>query len=151
MTGEQTGRRSFLGRLLAGTVVAMLGTAFAAALAYLFPSREVTSALGPRRRRVGRADEIALYEGMLALVDDEPVWVVHGPQGFVALSAFCTHKGCVIRWESQRRLFRCPCHNGAFDGRGNVISGMPLSALPRRRVVVVDGDVYVTSDRRLGA
>lgn len=150
MTAMQP-RRSFLAKLLAGTVFATLGTAFAAALAYLFPSREVTSALGPRRRRVGRADEIPLHQGILALVDDEPVWVVHAPQGFVALSAFCTHKGCVVRWQSERRLFRCPCHNGEFDGRGNVLSGMPLAALPRHRVAVVDGEIYVSSDRRLGA
>jgi Rieske Fe-S protein len=77
--------------------------------------------------------------------------VLRGPQGFIALSAFCTHKGCVIRWEPGRRLFRCPCHNGEFDGRGNVVSGMPLAALPRRRALVVDGDVFVTSERRLGA
>jgi cytochrome b6-f complex iron-sulfur subunit len=144
-------RRSFLGKLLSGTVVAGFASAVAGAVAYLLPSEEVSSSLGPRRRRVAKADEIPLHGGTLVPVDDEPVWVIRTANGIVALSAFCTHKGCVVRWTDERRLLICPCHNGEFDERGNVVRGMPLAALPRYQVAVIGSDVYVWRERRAGA
>jgi cytochrome b6-f complex iron-sulfur subunit len=139
-----TNRRSFLRTLVGGTLFAGVTSIIGMVLAYVFPPREVQSALGPRRAKVGRADEIAAGDGRLALVDDEPVWVINLPQGFAALSAWCTHKGCTIQWDREGRVFRCPCHEGLFDERGNVVSGLPLRALPRFSVGVVHGDVYVS-------
>ena len=148
MGDGDTSRRSFLGKLLSGTFAAGFSAAVAGAVAYLLPSEEVTSSLGPRRRRVARVDDIPAHGGTMVLVDDEPVWILRTAGGVAALSAFCTHKGCVIRWSPERRLLLCPCHNGEFDERGNVVRGMPLSALPRHRVAVIDGDVYVWRERR---
>ncbi len=143
---EQVGttRRSFVGKLLAGSVLAGLAAAVAAIVAYLFPPDEVSSALGPQRVRVGRADDILPGDGRLALVDEEPVWVVHLPKGFVAMSAWCTHKGCVVKWDDQAKLFLCPCHEGQFDERGNVVAGLPLRPLTHFHVGLVKGDLYVS-------
>ena len=139
-----TTRRSFVSKLLLGSVLAGFAGAIAAIAAYLFPPSEVRSALGPRRVKIGSADDILPGEGKMALVDDEPVWVVHLARGFVAMSAWCTHKGCVIKWDGPGRLFRCPCHEGAFDERGNVVAGLPLRPLTRFQVGIVQGDVYVS-------
>jgi cytochrome b6-f complex iron-sulfur subunit len=137
-------RRSFLGRLLAGTLLAGAAGVLGSIVAYLFPTAEVRSSLGPQRMRVGRADEFALGEAKLALVDDEPVWVLKLATGFVAVSATCTHKGCAIKWEGERRLFVCPCLEGRFDERGNVLSGLPRKPLPHFRVGIVGADVFVS-------
>jgi cytochrome b6-f complex iron-sulfur subunit len=144
MASETTSRRSFLGRLLGGTLVASVAGGLASIAAYLFPPDAVSSALGPRRVRVGGADDLAPGDGRLTLVEDEPVWVVRSPAGFMALSAWCTHKGCVVKWERERRVFACPCHEGLFDERGNVVSGLPLRPLSRFRVGLVSGSVYVS-------
>jgi len=122
----------------------------AAVAAFLFPPGDARSALGPRRVRVGRADELLPGEAKLTLVDEEPVWVVHLAKGFVGMSAWCTHKGCTIKWDEQQRVFNCPCHEGRFDERGNVVSGLPLRPLTRFRVGLVGGDVYVSrADREV--
>lgn len=144
MTTEGTTRRSFISKLLAGTLVAGLGGAVAAVVAYLFPPAEVSSALGPQRAKVGKADELLPGEGKLTLVDEEPVWVVHQTKGFVAMSAWCTHKGCIVKWDQPGRVFKCPCHEGEFDERGNVVAGLPLRPLARYRVGLVRGDLYVS-------
>ena len=144
MAEADTTRRSFLGRLLAGTLVTGFGTAIASIVAYLWTPSEVRSSLGPRRIKVGPAAEIAPGAAKMVLVDDEPVWIVNLPSGFVALSALCTHKGCIIQWKEKRRLFSCPCHNGLFDERGNVVHGLPLRPLSRFRVGVVQSDLYVS-------
>ena len=144
MGDEGASRRSFLGKLLGGSLVAGIGGTLASVLAYLFPPEEASSALGPQRVKVGKTADIPLGSGRLALVEDEPVWVVHLAKGFVAMSAWCTHKGCVIKWQQDRRVFSCPCHEGLFDERGNVVSGLPLRPLSPMRVGQVNGDVYVS-------
>ncbi|MFQ5665335.1 MAG: ubiquinol-cytochrome c reductase iron-sulfur subunit [Candidatus Binatia bacterium] len=144
MADDRASRRSFLRKLLGGCLFAGLGGTLASVGAYLFPADAVSSALGPRRIKVGRAGDVPLGHGKLTLIEDEPVWVVHLARDFVAMSAWCTHKGCIVKWEVERRLFACPCHQGMFDGRGNVISGLPLRPLRRFRVGVVGGDLYVS-------
>ena len=144
MASGKTSRRSFLGKLLAGSLFAGVSGVIAAVAAYLSPPAEVSSALGPRRVRVCKVEDIPMGEGKLALVDDAPVWVVHLASGFRALSATCTHKGCVVDWQADRRVFSCPCHDGRFDERGNVVSGLPLHPLPDLRVGVVAGEVYIS-------
>ncbi|MCK4535525.1 MAG: Rieske (2Fe-2S) protein [Desulfuromonadales bacterium] len=61
------------------------------------------------------------------------------PGKFVALSAVCTHLGCVVQWQEDQGQFLCPCHGGRFSEDGAVVSGPPpepLETLP----VVLEGD-----------
>ncbi len=61
------------------------------------------------------------------------------PGEFVALSAVCTHLGCIVQWQEEESQFLCPCHAGRFSTDGSVISGpppKPLEILP----VTLDGD-----------
>lgn len=141
-----TSRRSFLSKFLAGILAVGSGGTLASIGAYLFPNEETRSALGSRQVRIGRAEDLAVGQGRLSLVGEEPVWVVHLPSGFIGLSALCTHKGCTIKWESERRLFTCPCHDGLFDERGNVVAGLPLRPLPRFRVGIANGDLYAAAE-----
>jgi len=62
---------------------------------------------------------------------------------FRAFSKVCTHLGCIVEWRAKDRVFFCPCHNGVFDARGNVVSGPPPQGLPRLKVEVASGKVYV--------
>lgn len=57
------------------------------------------------------------------------VW--DGDKNVHALSATCTHLGCQVRWDAEATEFRCPCHGGAFDAAGNVVSGPPPRGLER--------------------
>jgi cytochrome b6-f complex iron-sulfur subunit len=41
--------------------------------------------------------------------------------GFLALSRRCTHLGCTVPWDPEKKLFTCPCHASVFDIRGDVI------------------------------
>ena len=143
MSEQAATRRSFLAKLLAGTLLAGAGGFIASIIAYLFPPSEVSSALGPERVRIGKVADVPVGQGKLALVEDQPVWVIHLTSGFVAMAALCTHKGCIIKWNEGRRLFVCPCHEGLFDTHGNVVAGLPRLPLSRFRVGIVQDELYV--------
>jgi cytochrome b6-f complex iron-sulfur subunit len=140
---DAVSRRSFLQSLLNGTLLVGIASVVASIVAYLFAPSGVRSSLGPQRVKVAGAGDIPPGDGKLALVDDEPVWVLNAARGFVGMSAVCTHKGCILKWQAKRRLFACPCHDGLFDERGNVVSGLPLRPLSRFRVTVVGDGIYV--------
>ena len=63
-----------------------------------------------------------------------------------ALSAVCTHMGCMLTWLNDAATFLCPCHGAQYDSSGLVLSGIARHPLPPLRVKVEDdGDVYVWS------
>lgn len=75
--------------------------------------------------------------------DDSP----DGHGQILALSAACTHMGCLVNWSRTDRTFRCPCHDSVFMQDGRIDSGKTawpsLHPLPRLDVHVQDGKVYV--------
>ena len=66
----------------------------------------------------------------------EPVEIVHGAEGITARSLLCTHFGCRVAWDAARERYRCPCHDGWFDGSGRPLAGPPTRPLRAVRVVV---------------
>lgn len=65
------------------------------------------------------------------------------PGQFVALTAVCTHLGCIVKWVEAENTFLCPCHGGKFSPAGDVISGPPPSALESYPVALEGEQVLV--------
>lgn len=66
----------------------------------------------------------------------------------IALSAVCTHKGCIVNWSGSDRKFHCPCHNGVFMQDGGIDTStsalLYLESLPTLDTMVDDnGQVFV--------
>ncbi len=60
-----------------------------------------------------------------------------------AFSSICTHLGCLINWDNNRKEFLCPCHGGRFDINGRVISGPPPKPLRQLPIQIKEGKVYI--------
>jgi Rieske Fe-S protein len=65
----------------------------------------------------------------------------------IALSAACTHMGCIVQWHTSDRKFHCPCHGALFTAYGAVDKHSALlrslSPLPRLGTRVEQGSIYV--------
>lgn len=48
-----------------------------------------------------------------------------------AVSAACTHMGCMISWLGSANTFLCPCHGAQYNADGTVLSGVARHPLPR--------------------
>jgi cytochrome b6-f complex iron-sulfur subunit len=63
----------------------------------------------------------------------KPVLIFTNPntQQIAALHAQCPHQGCIVQWEANLKVFKCPCHGSKFDSSGQVKVGpakAPLTA-----------------------
>jgi Rieske Fe-S protein len=86
-----------------------------------------------RLRRAGRPEDLAPGEG--AVIGDGlgQRAVYRDERGeLTALSARCTHLGCIVRFNSAERTWDCPCHGSRFGLDGEVIEGPAVHRLERR-------------------
>lgn len=74
-----------------------------------------------------------------ALVQRTIFLVKTGESEVAALDATCTHLGCLVAWDAQSQVFRCPCHGGVYDRGGTVTEGPPPDPL-MKVATRVEGD-----------
>src|SRR5262245_46792923 len=70
-------------------------------------------------------------------------FVVSRPEGLFAFSPICTHLGCSVGWNEEKKHFNCPCHGGVYDLSGKVISGPPPKPLTQFETKVEDRTLYI--------
>jgi Rieske Fe-S protein len=64
----------------------------------------------------------------------------------IAISAACSHLGCIVTWEEEQKIFKCPCHDGRYDKEGKVISGPPPRPLRRHKTKIEDGRILLATE-----
>ena len=64
----------------------------------------------------------------------------------IAVSAGCTHLGCIVTWDEDGKIFKCPCHDGRYDADGKVISGPPPLPLRRHPAKIENGKIFLATE-----
>ena len=59
-------------------------------------------------------------------------------RGFFALSAICTHLGCLTAYKPDLGIIACPCHGSKFNKDGIKIAGPAPKPLPWLRMWLSD-------------
>jgi len=135
-------RRRFLDYLIGGTLALTGLTFLGGVLSYLWPAKKA----GTKAKKlveVGPETDLAVGQGKVVQYQDSSALVIHTKEGLVALSARCTHLGCIVKWNADKQEIECPCHGAVFDTKGNVVSGPPPKPLPPIRVGVRNGKIYL--------
>jgi len=68
-----------------------------------------------------------------------------GEDAFEALSAVCTHTGCLVRRTGE--VFECPCHHSTFDADGRPLEGPSPRPLDRLETRIERGRLKVRYQR----
>jgi cytochrome b6-f complex iron-sulfur subunit len=140
---EPVSRRGFFKYVVLGFAgLATAGGVLAPIVAYLWPPKQAGAAAGGTVNVASTAD-LPPNTGKVYSVANKPVIVINTADGYHALSAVCTHLGCIVFWNEQKQAIACPCHAGFFNTNGGVISGPPPAPLETYRVEVQGDQIYV--------
>jgi len=150
-SGEELTRRRWLGRLsalLASAVTLPVLPVLARALLLPYrPAGRDWRTLGPAgglpSSGFARYESEAETAGWMAASARRVVYVRRGGDGILALSARCSHLGCLVQWNGSDRRFHCPCHGGVYDEQGRVVSGPPPRPLTRLEAKLESGDLWI--------
>lgn len=141
----EASRRTFLALLGSGALsVATLGTG-AVTLRFLSPNVLYEE---ESRFRVGTPAEFPV--GSVTALIRQKIYVVHSERGFYALSAVCTHLGCMTQYERANDRIFCPCHGSSFTKEGVVTGGPAPRPLRRIEIVLERGFLVVDTRRDVG-
>ena len=78
-------------------------------------------------------DELGPGDAAIMSIDGENVAAFKDEHGHVhAVSAVCTHMGCIVGWNETDRTWDCPCHGSRFELTGEVIHGPATKPLGSR-------------------
>lgn len=133
-------RRKFLLSCVGGIFTAAIGAILYPVYKYLAPRRES----GPGEKVTFPESEVRPGEAKFFQFRGETGVIVRKNDGeLVALSAVCTHLGCIVQWQKDKQDFLCPCHGGRFSPAGTVISGPPPRPLAGLAITVANGTITV--------
>ena len=86
-----------------------------------------------RSSRADSVDELAPGTAEVLRVHGEQCAVYRDDTGALhAVSARCTHLGCIVHFNDAERAWECPCHGSRFAVDGSVIQGPANTPLERK-------------------
>ena len=132
-------RREFLNEIAASALgIAGLGS-LVVTYEYLSPNVLFEP---PTTFRAGAPDLYPLNS--VTFLQDQQVYIVRTAQGFYAVSAVCTHLGCITQWKPELDQIACPCHGSKFKRDGTKIEGPAPAPLPHFAIsLTADGELLV--------
>ncbi len=137
---EQDGRRLFLMTCIGGVAAVTAGAVAYPVISYLAPRKgkdNSASVTIPEKELPPDGAKFFQYHGKAAVI-------VRKKDGSVtALSAVCTHLGCIVQWEAKKGEFICPCHGGQFSAEGKVLGGPPPKPLEQLKATVANGVITI--------
>jgi Rieske Fe-S protein len=136
---NELGRRQFFVKVgMTSIAVAAAGTGV---FAYQFLSPNVLYEPSPIVN-AGKPDRYP--PGSVTLDPETAIYIVRDPDGYFALSATCTHLGCLTAYKPELGIIACPCHGSKFNREGVKIAGPAPKPLPRLRMWLNDdGELMV--------
>jgi cytochrome b6-f complex iron-sulfur subunit len=120
---EDVSRRDFLGLAAFGAAILASLSSFAGSLRFVKSNVYSEESL---KFKIGKPENFPV--GTTRKFDQKRVFIFSDNDGIYAISAVCTHLGCIVH--STDWGFQCPCHGSKFNKDGKVIAGPAPRNLP---------------------
>jgi cytochrome b6-f complex iron-sulfur subunit len=136
-------RRKFLAKSIIGLLGLVLISVVYTFRKYFLPAAEPGQV--SNKIRVGMLSEIPEDGVKIFRVEKKAFAVIRTGQGQIrAYSAVCTHQGCIVGYQSNRKLFHCNCHGSEFDLNGKNIAGPAPKPLPALESALENDQIFIT-------
>lgn len=140
---KQEGRRDFLSKAALGSLAGAGVLAFAGIIQLPLPKIFNEPS---KKIKIGDPDDFP--KDTYKIIADKNVFVLRNGNNFRALSAICTHLGCIVTHNDNG--FVCPCHGSKFDNIGNVLSGPAPKALEWLKIgITPSGQLFIDTDKKV--
>ena len=128
------------------------GAAYAAAFGYPLyrylasPAEHAAMLATVKEIVLAGADGLPRESAMMFKFAGRPAILLHhADDTWTALTAVCTHLGCTVQFDAERKTIYCACHGGMYDPRtGANISGPPPKPLLAFKAQVLPGKVVIS-------
>jgi cytochrome b6-f complex iron-sulfur subunit len=136
-------RRSFLNisiQFFVTTFLILTGYAF---IRYLWPQKQKQNETSSNTVAIAISEisvnqfKFIRYKGKAAIL------IRPSENEFYAISAVCTHLGCIVKYDTNKKQLICPCHTAVFDHHGNVISGPAPKPLETYPIKIKEGKIII--------
>jgi cytochrome b6-f complex iron-sulfur subunit len=108
-------RRSFIRKGASMLALVAGGVAIVTLLRQMVPRL-----IGQKKKvKVGKSSVFPV--DTFTFIDEHDIYIYRDHEGVQAVSAVCTHLGCIL--EINEDGFICPCHGSCYDRSGEVLSG----------------------------
>lgn len=142
-TAKTTSRRNFLTRVLSTWLALTFLPGVYAVVQYIIPPALREQLV--QMLNVGKFSDIAAGEAKIVRFNKKAIILIKTEENQIrALSAVCTHLGCIVEYKPTDKLFKCNCHGSVFDLKGKNIAGPAPKPLQAYRTEVKDNDIIVT-------
>ncbi len=139
-------RRRMIQVLLGGGMFASLASFIYPVLRYLVPPP--VAELGGDQVFAGKTADLKPNSAKIFRFGSRPGLLIRNTDGsYRALSATCTHLGCIVQYRGDLQEIWCACHNGIYDLNGRNVSGPPPRPLEAYEVHLRGDDVVVSLKR----
>ena len=142
---QKQSRRNFLGRVVIGWAGLTLLPALYGIARYIIPPKLYERV--SQFMVVGKLSDVpSLSDGAKIVKFNKKAVILFRTEGnqIRALSAVCTHLGCIVQFQSEQKHFKCNCHGSIFDLNGNNIAGPAPKPLSPYRVELKDDNIIVS-------
>ena len=137
---SESQRRKFLAVMLGLVGTAIAGVSAWPVLRFLSPGGAAKDA---GKVRVDKAQLSTGGAHLFSFNGRPAVLLQKSPGEFVAMSAVCTHLGCIVKWVEADQELLCPCHGGRFSTDGAVLGGPPPAPLELYPVSLQDDQILI--------
>jgi len=142
LKGVDFERRGFLHKVVGGVGAVVAASTVYPIVKYIIPPAKKVTIVD--ELNVGKASEVPAGKGKIYQFNEDKVIVVNSGGTLTAVSAVCTHLGCLVNWVESDNEYFCPCHSAKYTRSGEIISGpqpLPLKQYSAR----IEGDDIIIS------